>query len=218
MEKLWNQRFETCEAENAPKRLSAIQAPITQRRRRTMTCARLASMRWTLANSMIGCQIIAAPINNGPLGRDLVFTAKELREAFEDVMEQAGGSLGTWIVLNAIHDQGFVSHSILASHAHVDGATITYHVDRAEKLGLVQRETDPDDRRVKRLRLTPEGEQRYAELWSVARAFEAQVMNGITNAEQARLRRTLAKLRANLAAPSDEAPARRRGTAAPPRA
>jgi MarR family transcriptional regulator for hemolysin len=153
-----------------------------------------------------------------PLGRDLVFTAKELRESFEREMEGAGGSLGIWIVLNAISAEGFVSHSILASHAHVDGATITYHVDRAEKLGLVQREVDPDDRRVKRLRLTPEGERRYAELWSVARTFEAQVMDGITDAEQARLRRTLAKLRANLAAPSDEAPARRRGTAAPPRA
>jgi MarR family transcriptional regulator for hemolysin len=133
-------------------------------------------------------------------------------------MARAGGSLGIWIVLNAISAEGFVSHRILASHAHVDGATITYHVDRAEKLGLVQREVDPDDRRVKRLRLTPEGERRYAELGAVARTFEARVMDGITDAEQARVRRTLAKLRANLAAPSGEAPARRKGTAAPPRA
>ncbi|MGH2971375.1 MAG: MarR family winged helix-turn-helix transcriptional regulator [Gaiellaceae bacterium] len=140
-----------------------------------------------------------------------------MREGFEDVLAAAGGSLGTWIVLNAISDEGFVSHSILASRAHVDGATITYHVDRAEKLGLVQREVDPDDRRVKRLRLTPEGERVYKELWSVARSFEAQAMKGITDAEQARLRRTLAKLRANLVAPPGEAPASREGTAAPRR-
>lgn len=132
-------------------------------------------------------------------------------------MEGAGGSLGTWIVLNAISDEGIVSHSILASRAHVDGATITYHVDRAEKLGLVQREVDPADRRVKKLRLTPEGERLYKTLWSVARSFERQVMAGITDAEQTRLRRVLAKLRANLAAPSDEEAARRRGRAAPPR-
>ena len=146
-----------------------------------------------------------------------MFTAKALREGFEDVMAEAGGSLGIWIVLNAISDEGFVSHSILASRAHVDGATITYHVDRAEKLGLVQREVDAADRRVKRLRLTPEGERLYKELWKVARAFEAQVMDGITEAEQVRLRRTLAKLRANLAAPPGEARASRRGTAAAPR-
>ena len=152
-----------------------------------------------------------------PIGRDLVFTAKALREAFEDVMARAGGSLGTWIVLNAISAEGFVSHRILASHAHVDGATITYHVDRAEKLGLVQRETDSDDRRVKRLRLTPEGERVHKELWAAARAFEARVTAGVTDAEQARLRRTLAKLRANLAAPPAEARASRPGTEAPRR-
>jgi MarR family transcriptional regulator, transcriptional regulator for hemolysin len=152
-----------------------------------------------------------------PFGRDLVFTAKAVREAFEDVMAGVGGSLGIWIVLNAISDEGFVSHRILASHAHVDGATITYHVDRAEKLGLVQREVDPDDRRVKRLRLTPEGMRLYKHLSTEARVFEAQIFAGISEAEQARLRRTLAKIRANLAAPSDEAPAHRKGAGAPPR-
>lgn len=179
-------------------------------------------MGWTLANRMVGCQIIATPSNSGnnmePLGRDLVFTAKEIREAFEQAMERAGGSLGIWIVLNAIKATGLVSHSILASHAHVDGATITYHVDRAEKLGLVQREVDPADRRVKRLRLTPDGERVYKELGVAARTLEARVMTGINEAEQARLRRTLAKLRANLAAPDGEGPAHRKGTAAPPRA
>lgn len=132
-------------------------------------------------------------------------------------MGRAGGSLGTWIVLNAIHDQGFISHSVLATHAHVDGATITYHVDRAEKQGLVVREADPDDRRVKRLRLTPAGERLYKELWAVADAFQAQVMEGISDAEQTRLRRTLAKVRANLAARPGEAPASPPGTAAPRR-
>lgn len=152
-----------------------------------------------------------------PFGRDLVFTAKAVREAFEDVMAGAGGSLGIWIVLNAISDEGFVSHRILASHAHVDGATITYHVDRAEKLGLVQREVDPDDRRVKRLRLTPEGTRLYKHLSAEARVFEAHIFAGISEGEQARLRRTLAKIRANLAAPSDEAPVHRKGAGAPPR-
>jgi MarR family transcriptional regulator, transcriptional regulator for hemolysin len=171
---------------------------------------------------LLACQIISDLSNSDnkrePLGRDLVFTAKDLREAFEQVMERAGGSLGIWIVLNAISDEGFISHRILASRAHVDGATITYHVDRAEKLGLVRRETDPDDRRVKRLRLTPKGERLAKHLWTEARAFEAQVLSGISDQEQARLRRTLAKVRANLeAARSAEAPDRRPEAAAPPR-
>jgi MarR family transcriptional regulator for hemolysin len=170
---------------------------------------------------MLGCQIISDQSISGnidePFGREFVFTAKELREAFEATMAGAGGSLGIWIVLNAISDEGFISQSILASRAHVDGATITYHVDRAEKLGLVRREVDQSDRRVKRLTLTAAGNRLHARLWSAARAFEAQVFSGITDAEQARLRRTLAKIRANLGAPAAEAPARRPGTAAPRR-
>lgn len=164
--------------------------------------------------------MIVHPSNSGagtePLGRDFVFTAKAMREGFEDVLGRAGGSIGIWLVLNAISDEGFVSHTILASRAHVDGATITHHVDRAERLGLVQREVDPSDRRVKRLHLTPEGERVYKELWKAARTFESRMLAGITDAEQARLRRTLAKLRANLAAPPDAARVRRRAGAAPP--
>jgi DNA-binding MarR family transcriptional regulator len=152
------------------------------------------------------------------LGRALVFTAKEIREAFEDVMERAGGSVGTWIVLNAASDRGFVSQSILASQAHMDGATITYHVDRAEKLGLVTREVDPADRRVKRLRLTPAGERLHKELWSAAMVFQAQLLEGVSDAEQARLQRALAKIRANLAGWTGAGPERREGTAAAPRA
>ena len=66
-----------------------------------------------------------------PLGRELVFTAKDVRVAFEDTLERAGGSLGIWIVLNAISDEGFVSQSILASRAHV-----VVLVDRQPRLRL----------------------------------------------------------------------------------
>lgn len=115
-------------------------------------------------------------------------------------MERAGASLGIWIVLNAASDEGVVSHSVLASRAHVDGATITYHVDRAEKLGLVRREVDPADRRVRRLRMTPKGERLYGKLRGTADAFGARMFEGISEAEQERARRTLEKIRANLGA------------------
>ncbi len=147
-----------------------------------------------------------------------MIAAKDVREAIDAALARAGGSLGIWIVLNAISDEGVASQSLLASREHVDGATITYHVDRAEKLGLVRREVDRDDRRVKGLRLTPKGSRLHERLLAAAAAFDAEMCAGISHAEQARLRQTLAKIRANLAAPSDEAPAPRRGTATPPRA
>ena len=43
-----------------------------------------------------------------PLGRQLVFTAKALRAAFEEMLKRSGGSLGPWIVLLAPSGEGRV--------------------------------------------------------------------------------------------------------------
>ena len=107
---------------------------------------------------MLRCQIITDLSNpREPLGRHLVFTAKAVREGFEQTLAAAGGSLGTWIVLSALSDDGVVNQTVLASRIHVEGATITHHVDRLEKLGLVRREIDAKDRRVRKIELTPDG-------------------------------------------------------------
>ena len=114
-----------------------------------------------------------------PLGRQLAFTAKAMREAFEDTLAEAGGSLGTWVVLNALSASGIVNQSVLAHHVRLEGATITHHVDRLEELGLVLRRLDPKDRRVRRLELTPAGETLYAKLLTAAKEFEAAVFEGL---------------------------------------
>ena len=131
--------------------------------------------------------------------RQLAFTAKDVRAAFEQALERAGGSLGVWIVLNAVSDEGFINHRVLASRAHVDGATITHHVDRAERLGLVVREVDASDRRVKRLRLTPAGVRLHKRLLAEVDALASQALAGIPARDVAQLGRTLDKIHANLA-------------------
>jgi MarR family transcriptional regulator, transcriptional regulator for hemolysin len=133
-----------------------------------------------------------------PLGRQLVFTAKEIRERFEDVLRSNDTSLGTWIVLHAIGEQGTVSQRMLASHAHVEGATITHHVDRLEALGLVRRQVDPDDRRVRRIEVTPEGELLYKRLRTELRKFEEKLFAGVSDEDRAQLRRLLDVLDSNL--------------------
>jgi MarR family transcriptional regulator, transcriptional regulator for hemolysin len=133
-----------------------------------------------------------------PLGRQLVFTAKAMREAFEDVLERTGASLGTWIVLNALSDTGIVSQSVLASHVRLEGATITHHVDRLEELGLVRRRLDPDDRRVRRLELTAAGQKLHEKLLAAAKEFETAVLAGLDAKERAALREALARISSNL--------------------
>ena len=54
--------------------------------------------------------------------------------------------------------------SDLAGAMHCDASYVTQLADRLEEAGLVEREPDPDDRRVKRLVLTSKGEETRDEL------------------------------------------------------
>jgi len=148
---------------------------------------------------MLRCQIISDLSNpREPLGRHLVFTAKAVREEFEQTLTAAGGSLGTWIVLSAVSHEGIVSQTMLASRMQVEGATITHHVDRLEKLGLVKREIDPTDRRVRKIELTPEGVRLHKTLLAAAKQFEEALLAGVSERQQADLSRTLDRIRANV--------------------
>ncbi|HZC31626.1 MAG TPA: MarR family transcriptional regulator [Gaiellaceae bacterium] len=138
-------------------------------------------------------------ISNNPLGRHLVFTAKAVREAFEESLSEAGASLGIWVVLTCLSDEGLISQSELAGHVHLEGATITHHIDRLEQLGLVRRKPDPGDRRVRRLELTPEGERLHRLLVVAMRGFEQRVFAGVSEKQKAELRKTLDRISANLA-------------------
>jgi MarR family transcriptional regulator, transcriptional regulator for hemolysin len=141
-----------------------------------------------------------------PLGRSLVFTAKAVREAFEATLAEAGGSLGTWVVLSALSDVGIVSQAALASHVHLEGATITHHIDRLEAQGLVRRQSDPDDRRVRRLELTASGAELHNRLFAAVKELERTMTGGVEAEERRAFQRVLERVSANLAARGASAP------------
>jgi len=114
-------------------------------------------------------------------------------------MRRAGGSLGTWIVLSALSRGGLVPQKVLASHVHIDGATMTHHIDRLERQGLVRRTVHPGDRRVRHVEPTAAGRRLHRKLLKVAQAFDEATVAGLTDAEQAELRRLLGKIASNLA-------------------
>lgn len=127
-----------------------------------------------------------------------MFTAHAIRGAFERTLASAGGSLGTWIVLSALSENGLVSQSAIAGHARVEGATITHHIDRLESLGLVRRSVDPEDRRVRRVELTPEGVELHRRLLEEAKRLEAVLLAGLDERERADLLAMLDRIRTNV--------------------
>jgi MarR family transcriptional regulator, transcriptional regulator for hemolysin len=133
-----------------------------------------------------------------PLTRVVVMTGKAIREHFEEQLAEAGASLVTWVVLNEIDRGTWDSQRGLAKQLRIEGATLTRHLDRMEREGLIVRTRDDDDRRQIHVDMTPEGRTLHRRLRTTARAVGDRATAGITERDEVTLRRVLARLRKNL--------------------
>lgn len=80
---------------------------------------------------------------------------RHMRTYSDHVAAKHGMTRAQWVILSRLERQPNISQSELATLAEVSPITVARLIDRLEALGLVERCTDPDDRRVWRLRLTP---------------------------------------------------------------
>jgi DNA-binding MarR family transcriptional regulator len=80
--------------------------------------------------------------------------ARHMRTYVDQRAEAHGMTRAQMIVLARLERQPDLSQNELAAIAEVAPMTIARLIDRLEELGLVKRCTDPDDRRMWRLRLT----------------------------------------------------------------
>ena len=86
-------------------------------------------------------------------------SARAWRLALERHLKANGLTMAGWNALTAVADSPEPpSQRELARRLGVDGATLVTTLDRLVAGGLVRRDSEPDDRRVKRIALTPQGE------------------------------------------------------------
>ena len=130
--------------------------------------------------------------------RVVVLTGKAIREYFEGALAEAGASLATWVVLYGVERGGWDNQRDLANDLRIEGATLTRHLDRMERDGLIVRTRDPDDRRQMQVDLTPEGHEMFHRLKIVAQRTGRRAMDGVSANEQAHLRRILDRIRVNV--------------------
>jgi MarR family transcriptional regulator for hemolysin len=96
------------------------------------------------------------------LGRLLALTAKVVRERFDQELGEVGSSLNTFLILKHAAMYHGVSQRQLAEGLGIEGPTLTHHLDRLAADGLALRVRDPQDRRISRVELTPEGRAHLA--------------------------------------------------------
>lgn len=81
--------------------------------------------------------------------------ARHMRTYSDQVARQHGMTRAQWVILARLERQPDLSQNELAALAEASPMTIARLVDRLEAQGLVKRCSDPADRRIWRLRLTP---------------------------------------------------------------
>ncbi|MGH8825081.1 MAG: MarR family winged helix-turn-helix transcriptional regulator [Jiangellaceae bacterium] len=90
-------------------------------------------------------------------------------------------------VLHEIGCSGPVRVSVLADAMHLDQSTVSRHVSALEHLGLVERSSDPDDRRAALLSTSAAGRKRLATIIGERRAIFRAATADWSDDDRARL-------------------------------
>lgn len=124
--------------------------------------------------------------------------ARLLRRRFDARARSIGVSRAQWQVLIALARVEGSSQAALADRLEVETITVGRMVDRLEEAGLVERRADPHDRRAWCLYLTARANDLLHDLEPVANILRAEMLAGLSDAEQAVLRGLLQRVHSNL--------------------
>src|SRR5487761_1827099 len=83
-----------------------------------------------------------------PIGLRLSQAARTVSRAFDEALDQAGGTLPVWLILLNLKVRRPANQRELAEAVGVREATLTHHLNAMATRGLVTRERDPDNRRI----------------------------------------------------------------------
>jgi DNA-binding MarR family transcriptional regulator len=121
------------------------------------------------------------------LGRALI-AAERPALAAHDV------SMWGYAVLSALADEPMRTQAALARAIGADKTRIIGTLDELQERALIEREPDPEDRRVRLLRLTPAGRQLYVSVRADIRLAEERLLSELTLADKRVFLRVLQRL------------------------
>ena len=138
-----------------------------------------------------------------PIGLQLAHSAKHVGRAFNDALAEVGGSMPTWFILTNLKGEEWRTQHELARALHIEGPTLTRHIDGLEEEGLVVRRRDTNDRRAVSVELTDAGRAKHAEMLRAVQAFNQRLLAGFSAEELDELQALLGKLEQNARADSE---------------
>jgi MarR family transcriptional regulator, transcriptional regulator for hemolysin len=124
--------------------------------------------------------------------------ARHIRTYGDQLAQDQGITRAQLIILARLDRQPELSQNELAAIAEVAPMTIARLIDRLETLGLVERRSDPADRRIWRLRLTPAATPLLREIRSFCAKLEHAATKGIEPAVLKTMADGLRRMKANV--------------------
>jgi MarR family transcriptional regulator for hemolysin len=131
--------------------------------------------------------------------------ARQMRTVMDQKARDHESTRAQCIILARLERQPGLSQNELAAIAEVAPITVARLVDRLEEQGLVERCTDPKDRRIWRLRLTPAAAPVLRDIKMYRAEMRTLMTKGITPAALKTMAVGLRKMEANLSSRLAEA-------------
>jgi MarR family transcriptional regulator for hemolysin len=136
--------------------------------------------------------------------------ARMFRRDFHRRARAHGTTRAQWQVLAALARREGIRQIQLADVLEIEPITLVRLLDRLEEAGLVERRTDPTDRRARTLHLTEAATPVIAEIRAVGLRSRAIGLSGLSADEKTQLLGLLQRIRMNFAergGPADQTPA-----------
>ncbi|GLR73621.1 MarR family winged helix-turn-helix transcriptional regulator [Aliivibrio sifiae] len=120
--------------------------------------------------------------------------ANQASKNFEAELKQHGLTVALWPTMMCLWEEEGVTQRDIAEKSKVENSTTTRTLDKLEKLGLVERQADPNSRRSFRIYLTDEGRALRETLLPVPVKVNKEALSSLDLNEQKEMIRLLQKM------------------------
>jgi MarR family transcriptional regulator for hemolysin len=138
----------------------------------------------------------------GSTKRELAFLINDVARLMRTYADQRAATFGMtraqWAVLVRLERAEGLKQAELAEQLDLQPITLTRLVDRLSDNGLIERRSDPKDRRAKRLFLTPQARPLLERLHVIGEALMSDVLAGIDDAAIADMVERFGRMKDNL--------------------
>jgi MarR family transcriptional regulator, transcriptional regulator for hemolysin len=120
------------------------------------------------------------------------------RSAFDRCLKPLNVTRSQWWVLAYLSRDEGMTQSQLAEELDLGKVAIGGLIDRLERTGLLRREADPNDRRIKRIFLNPKSKELIETMREVNHKMNEHILAGLSAGQLNIAARTLSKIKHNL--------------------